>query len=553
MKSDLHLYGRLLAYAKPYWKIVVISVFAMICSAALEPVIPGLMEPLINKSLIEKNPTSLWQVPLFIFLAFTLKGLADYASSVASQYVAQRTIADLRQRVFSHQLDLPIEAHQKEDSGRMLTRVTYDTAMVGDAVSSAWLILIRDSLVLIGLIGFLFYTSWQLTLVILGAAPIVALLLRYASKRIRISSEKVQTWTGALSGFVNEALLGLKEVKIFRNQELQEGRFEQTNQSLRREQMRIIRVQSLNVPLVQVLAATTVSLVIFVASKMSARNLLTPGEFVAFITAMSMVFEPIRRLTNVNTVLQKGLAAAQSIFSVLDQQTEAGQSTSLATPLQRARGLIEFKNVSFSYPGQDSPAIANLSFSVSPSESVAVIGQSGSGKSTLLYLLARFAKPQSGQIFLDGRPINEWPLSELRHNISLVGQHVMLFDGSIRENIAMGRPNALEDEIISAAKAANAWEFISQLPERLDTPLGSLGSRLSGGQRQRIAIARAFLKDAPILLLDEATSALDRESESYVMSGLQELMKGRTTLIVSHNPERLLHVDHTIILKPGTQ
>jgi subfamily B ATP-binding cassette protein MsbA len=542
--NDLRLYLRLLHYAKPYWKVGAISVVAMVALGALEPLLASLMRPLIDESLIQKNPDSLWQVPLLIVVVFTAKGVAEYVANVASQTLAQKVVADLRGLVFAHQIDLPLKRHAMEPGGRMLSRITYDTSAVGEAVSTAWVTIIRDTLILIGLLGFLFYTAWQLTLLVVAIAPILAVIIRAASGRLRSSNIKVQGLVGRMSGLVEEALLGLKEIKIFQAHDQQAQQFNQTSQGLRKEQMRLVRVQALNVPLVQVLAACSVALVIYVASNMSANNLLTPGEFVAFIAASSMVFEPVRRLTNVNAVLQRGLAAAQSIFSILDEKGESAAPR--ATAAHRLRGHIVFDHVSYSYPNAELAAIQNLSLEVHPNEVVAVIGPSGSGKSTLLYLLAGFDQPSGGRISIDGQPLGQLPLQQLRQNIALVSQRVMLFDASIGENIRMGRPGATNDDVIEAAKAAHAWEFIQKLPQQLDTPLGSLGDRLSGGQRQRMAIARAFLKDAPILLLDEATSALDKDSEQAVLQGLQQLMQGRTVLLVSHAPERLLGVTRTI-------
>lgn len=569
--NDLRLYLRLLYYAKPYWKVGAISVAAMVVLGALEPLLASLMRPLIDDSLIQKNPNSLWQVPLLIVVVFTAKGVAEYVANVASQTLAQKVVADLRALVFAHQIDLPLKRHAMEPGGRMLSRITYDTSAVGEAVSTAWVTIIRDTLILIGLLSFLFYTAWQLTFLVVAIAPLLAIIIRKASGKLRSSNIKVQGLVGRMNGLIEEALLGLKEIKIFQAHDQQQHQFQQTSQGLRKEQMRVVRVQAINVPLVQVLAACSVALVIYVASKMSANNQLTPGEFVAFIAAVSMVFEPVRRLTNVNAVLQRGLAAAQSIFSILDEKGESApadvSSSTEASPLathfastpaspsaaaapgpsaSRLTGHIVFDQVSYSYPNAELAAIENLSLEVHPNEVVAIIGPSGSGKSTLLYLLAGFDQPTTGSISIDGQPLSQLPLQQLRHNIALVSQRVMLFDASIGENIRMGRPSATDDEVIQAAKAAHAWEFIQKLPQQLDTPLGSLGDRLSGGQRQRMAIARAFLKDAPILLLDEATSALDKESEQAVLDGLEQLMKGRTVLLVSHSPERLRGITRTI-------
>ncbi len=562
MRKDFYLYLRLLGYIRPYWKIVVLSILGMLVSAALEPVLPALMQPLIDKSLIQQNETSLWQVPALIVMTFTLKGVADYVANVASQTAAQKTIADLRSAIFSHQMDLPMARHRAEEGGRMLSRITYDTSMVGDAVSTAWLTIIRDSLVLIGLVSFMFYTAWQLALMVLLIAPILAFAVRRINGRLRQSSERVQGWMGRITGFVEEALLGLKEIKIFGAHKGQSDRFDQINQSLRREQMRVIRVQAINVPFVQVLAACSVALVVYVASALSREDLLSPGEFVAFITAMSMVFEPVRRLTNVSATLQRGLAAAESIFLLLDERGELEEdfdsrsierSVPSAISNLRWMGLrsapkIEFRDVSYRYPETREWVIQDFSLTIEAGEAVAIVGPSGSGKSSLLGLLCGFDRPTQGQLLIDGVPSEEMSLHHIRSQMALVSQQVLLFDLTVAENLRLGKPSASEDDLVSALRAANALEFTLALPNGLDTRLGVLGNSLSGGQRQRLSIARAFLKNVPILLLDEATSALDRESETAVLEGLKNLMDNRTTIFVSHSPERLLNINRVVEL-----
>jgi subfamily B ATP-binding cassette protein MsbA len=553
MKRDFKLYLRLLGHARPYWRVAGISVLAMTVSAGLEPVLPALMQPLIDKSLIQRQGTSLWQVPVFIVVAFLLKGLADYVANVASQTVAQKTITDLRALIFSHQLDLPIARHRAEEGGRMLSRVTYDTSMVGEAVSTAWLTIIRDSLVLLGLLGFLFYTAWQLTLVVLLIAPALAFAIRRINGRLRKSSECVQGWMGRVTGLVEEALLGLQEIKIFGAHRSQAQRFDYANQGLRREQMRAVRVQAINVPLVQVLAASSVAVVIFVASSLSRQDLLTPGEFVSFITAMSMLFEPIRRLTNVNAILQRGLAAAESIFSLLDEKGEGGGVSPLdseAIPVRLSQEVqpppaIDFEQVSYRYPGSDEWSLENFSLHIRGGQSVTLVGPSGSGKSSLLYLLCGFDVPNQGKILINQKSVDLIPVQELRAQIALVGQQTVLFNLTIAENLRLAKNDATEAEMLEALNAADALDFVSKLPRGLHTLLGSLGIGLSGGQQQRISIARAFLKNAPIVLLDEPTSALDRDSESSVLAGLAALKKNRTVILVSHSPERYTNTDLT--------
>jgi subfamily B ATP-binding cassette protein MsbA len=552
-QADLRLYLRLLSYARPYWRTVVVSVVSVVIAAAMEPLMPALMKPLVDESLIAKDPTSLWMVPIFLVLVVVLRGIADYVVTVSSQSLAQRTVEDLRAAVFAKQLDLPLSRHDQEQGGRMLTRITYDTQMVADAVSNAWLVFVRDTLVILGLVGFLFYTAWELALFVFISLPILTVAIQRIGRRLRRSNTRVQESVGRLSGLIQEALMGLREIKIFGAQGSQRNRFAGLNLGLRKEQMKVVRTSALAGPLVSLLTALTVAVVIYLASFMTAQGSLTPGEFVAFITALAMVFGPMRRLAQVNAVLQKGLAAADAIFGLLDEPVESRSASPTNADAQarvrdRLVGEVEFRGVSFRYPHQQTQALQHLSFHIAPREVIALVGPSGSGKSTVLYLLAGFAQPQAGEIFIDGRPISEIDVYRLRQNIALVGQRVMLFDDTIRQNILLGRPEASEEDVIAAARAAHAWPFIEALPQGLDTPLGSLGDRLSGGQRQRIAIARAFLKDAPILLLDEATSALDKESEQAVLQGLNELMAGRTVLMVSHAPERLTGVHRLVSL-----
>ena len=552
MKHGLQLYRRLLGYAKPYWKVVAISLVAMAVAASLEPVMPGLLKRLIDDGLIAKNRTAGWQLPAFLLLAFIGKGLAEYAANVASQWVAHRAITDLRQQVFHHQTGLPLSTHQSQTHGRMLSRVLYDIPQVGQALSNAWIIVVRDSLIIVGLTAYLLYTAWQLTLVIVVVAPVVAFIIRGASRKLRGSNQLQQQLTGQMAGLVESSLVGVKEIKIFGARDYEASRFNALAERLRKATMRTVRVQAANVPLVQVLAAAAVSGIIFVVTTLSANNLLTPGEFVGFVTAMSMLFEPMRRLTNVNATIQSGLAAAQAIFALLDEPIEPEQPAAAAVALQhRAAQPLVFRHVGFSYPGQPKPALSDFNLVLRPGQTVALVGASGSGKSTVTNLLARFYLPEGGQIFWGDTPIDALPLADWRAQLALVGQQVVLFDDTLAANIAYGRPNVPRSAIERAARAAHAWEFIERAPQGLDTPCGENGLSLSGGQRQRIAIARAFLKDAPLLILDEATSALDNESERQVQQALPELMAGRTTLIIAHRMSTIEHADLIVVLDQG--
>jgi subfamily B ATP-binding cassette protein MsbA len=421
---------------------------------------------------------------------------------------------------------------------------------VGEAVSTAWMVIIKDTLMILGLLGFLIYTSWQMSLALLVAAPVVSFVVKKASVKMRRSNQDLQTWTGRLTGLIEESLLAVKDIKIFGGHDNQQERFDDINKRLRHEQMRVIKIQSLNVPLVQILAAITIGIVILIGTQMSARDLLSPGEFVAYITAMGMIFDPVRRLTGVNATIQRGLAAAESIYQIFDQtlDDQRGHSRSHEA-LPKASLAID--QVSFSYPNAESPALDSVSFEVRPGESVALVGPSGSGKSSLIALIAGFLDPNSGEIRINDERLSEWPLAKRRRQLSLVGQQVNLFDATVADNIRFGWPDASDDDVREAARQAHALEFIEALPDGFDTQIGPFGNRLSGGQRQRIAIARAFIKDATILLLDEPTSALDHKSREEVLKGLENLKANRTTLIISHQPESLLSIDRTIHLVGG--
>lgn len=550
MKSDMRTYSRLIREALPYWKIAVVAMLSMTATAAMEPLLPALMAPLIDESLIDKDPSSLIQIPLLIVAVFVVKGISEYVASVSSQYVAHRTVADIRSEVFAVQLDLPMVDHDTEEGGRLLSRITYDVTQVGEAVSTAWMIIIKDTLMILGLLGFLIYTSWQMSLALLIAAPVVSFVVKKASAKMRRSNQDLQTWTGRLTGLIEESLLAVKDIKIFGGHDNQQAQFDRINKRLRHEHMRVIKIQSLNVPLVQILAAITIGIVILVGTQMSARDLLSPGEFVAYITAMGMIFDPVRRLTGVNATIQRGLAAAESIYEVFDRalDNQRGQSkTYLALPT----ATLSIENVTFTYSGAEEPALNTVSLRVEPGESVALVGPSGSGKSSLIALIAGFLDPDTGEIKINNESLRQWTLAKRRRQISLVGQQVNLFDTTIAENIRFGWPDATDDEVKEAADQANALKFIESLPDGFDTQIGSFGNRLSGGQRQRIAIARAFIKDSPILLLDEPTSALDHKSREDVLKGFENLKANRSTLIISHQPEALLSIDRTIQLVAG--
>jgi subfamily B ATP-binding cassette protein MsbA len=550
MTNSAQLYRRLLTTLKPYWRTIGFALLAMAVTAALEPMLPALMKPLVDDSLIAKDKQAMLWVPIALLGVFLAKGLAEYAATVLSQGVAQRTMADLRSTMFAKMMTLPIDRQQTIGSSHLLSRVTFDVTQVANALSEVWIVVIRDSFVILGLLGFLLYTSWQLTLFIIAIAPVASFIIRKASGLMRTSSSEVQSSMGQVTAILDEALTGRKEISIYAGQAHEQSRFDAAVQRLRLQNMSIIKVASANVPLVQVIAAVAVSCVIYVATQLSAQQLLSPGELIAFITGMSMLFEPIRRLTGINEPLQKGLAAATTIFALLDESNEPDTGTRTLT---HTSGQLSISALSFSYPEQETPALSEINLSIPAGQTWALVGASGSGKSTLTNLLCRFANPSSGQILCDGQDISQSPLAQWRDQIALVSQHIVLFDDSIAANIAYGvcRDACDLTRIEAAARAAHAWEFIEQLPDGLQTRVGEGGARLSGGQRQRLALARAFYKNAPILVLDEATSALDSESERLITQALRELHGYKTLIIIAHRLSSVQHSDCIVVLEQG--
>jgi subfamily B ATP-binding cassette protein MsbA len=549
MKTSLQLYGRLIQTIRPYRSVVALSVLAMVAAAALEPVLPALLKPLVDQNLIAQNTGTQWWVPVALVLSFLAKGVAEYVANVASQWIANKAITDLRRQVFAHQMELPLAEHMAQSQGRMLSRLLYDIPQVGAALSSAWIVVVRDTLIIIGLTSYLVYTAWELTLLIFAIAPIVAWLITIASKKLRGGNQAMQESAGAMTGAIEESLAGVREIKIFGTQAHEAKRFAAITEDLRANTMRTVRISALNVPLVQVLAAVAIAAVIWLASNLSAQDRLSPGTFVAFVAAMAMLFEPIRRLTNINDVIQRGLAGAQSLFELLDTPPEPASAATRVMP--RARGHVRFEGVSFRYPGQEAWAVQDFSLELHPGETLALVGASGSGKTTIVQLMARFFEPSQGRILLDGQDIAQMDLVALRTQLGWVGQHVVLFDDTVAANIAYGRPDATAAQIAQAAASANALEFIEALPQGLQSRVGVNGGQLSGGQRQRIAIARAFVKDAPILLLDEATSALDNASERAVKDAVALLRQQRSVLVVAHRLSTVRDADRIIVMEHG--
>ena len=547
-RATLSLYRRLLTYITPYKGMIAITLFAIIIIAAMEPATAMVLKELVDESLIAKNPDSFVWIPLLLAGVFIIKGIAEYFSKVFSQWIAQKAILAIRKDMYRKMQHLPFDVFQSYSTGKLMSKITYDVPQASNALSTAWVTLIRDTLTVFALLAYLLYISWQLTLILFLIGPIVAWIIDKASKLMRHSSKAMQSNMGQLTQRLEESLTAHQDIKVYGAEQYEQNRFQYSATELLNNTMRVTKVSALNVPLVQVLAAIALAGIVYIALQMSADDQFTTGELLAYITAMALVFEPIRRLTSVNEVIQKGMAASESIFELLDQPDEPNNGQKVLTEL---RGELEFENVDFRYPNSQDPALMNLNIKIPAGQTTALVGQSGSGKSTLVNLIARFYDPTLGQIRLDGENIQTLDRVFLRQQIALVSQKVTLFDDTVAANIAYGLDNVHHEEIIAAAKAAYAWEFIGKLPLGLDTNIGENGNQLSGGQRQRLAIARAFLKNAPILIFDEATSALDNQSEKMIQKAMDNLRQNRTVIIIAHRLSTIENADQIAVLDHG--
>jgi subfamily B ATP-binding cassette protein MsbA len=543
---DRGLYRRLLSWMRPYWRTFAAGVVAMIVFAATETALPALLKQLLDGSFVAKDAATIHLVPLAIVALFLVRGFTDFAHVTALNSVASRVVLDLRRAMFDRLLTLPARHFDREPSAALVTRFTYNADLIRPIITTSLVTLIKDTLIVAGLIGYMVYLDWKLALVFFAVVPAIAWIIRSVSVRLRGLSLSHQSSVGDMSHVIDEAIGGHREIKVFGGEAYESRRFGEVAAAVRRYTMKVVTTSAANGPIVQLIAVVALAAIVYYASL---KAQLTVGGFVSFITAMALLLTPLKRLSNLNEVLQRGLAAASSVFAVIDAEAEpdTGQRR-----LGRSRGRIEFERVGLRYSNAERDALTDLSLVIEAGESVALVGASGSGKTTLVSLIPRFYAPDTGRILLDGIDIRELVLADLRANIALVTQHVVLFNDTVRANIAYGRSGQVSDGAIqAAAEAAHAMEFIRELPQGLDTPIGENGARLSGGQRQRLSIARALLKDAPILLLDEATSALDTESERVVQAALDNLKRGRTTLTIAHRLSTIAGADRVVVLDDG--
>ena len=547
--SGRETYRRLMGYVKPYWRMFALSIAGMLVFASTEPLFAAMIKPLLDGSFVDRDPDVVRLMPIMLVGVFVIRGIAGFINNYCLHWVGRRVVADLRQEMFDHLLRSPTRYYDTNGSGQILAKLTYNVENVATATTSAITTLVRDGFSAIALLAYMLYLDAALSAIFLLIGPIMAFSIKFATKRFRRYGIRIQDRVGSLTHVAQEVIDGHRVVKAFGGERQESAEFSRINEKSRSLQMKVIAVESVSVPLVQLLSAVAIGIIVYLSTMQGLRDDITVGTFMSFVVAMGLMLPPVKRLTAVNSQLQRGIVAADSLFDLLDCETE--QDTGTRT-LRRAEGRIEFEHLTHVYDAEKGAVIHDLSLNIQPGESVALVGRSGSGKSTLASLLPRFYDLTEGRILIDGIDIRDLRLASLRAQISLVTQDIVLFNDSVANNIAYGTAaDAPRAEIERVAEAAHALDFIRNMPQGFDTLIGDRGVLLSGGQRQRIAIARAMLKDAPILVLDEATSALDTEAERHIQAALSALMAHRTTLVIAHRLSTIEHVDRIVVLDGG--
>ena len=548
--SDRALLGRLFTYVKPHWRIFALGVAAMVLTASTEPALPAIMQFLLDDGFGDKgNPHLMWTAPLLIIGLFLARGVFTFTMNYAMNEVSNAVLFDLRRVMFDRLVQMPVSYFSSNPAGTIIARLVNDVQNVTQSLASVLIIMVRDSCVIMGLLGWLLYLNWQLTMIAFVLIPMVALAVGAFSRRMRRLSGEQLRYTGELTSVVGEAIHGNPVIKVYAGQEHERNRFASASRQLQAFARRMTVASALIVPITQVMAAVAVSVVIALALYQSQQDRTTVGGFVSFLTAMLMIFNPLKHLAEVNGQLQRAFAAADAVFHFIDEPIEHDHGTQV---IERAKGGLRFEDVRFGYAGSNALALKGIDLDIEPGETVALVGGSGGGKTTLANLIPRFYPVTEGRILLDGVPIESLKLESLRQQIAWVSQQVMLFNDTIANNVAYGsRRGASEEEVRAALEAAYLTDFVASLPQGINTMIGDNGIRLSGGQRQRLSIARALLKNAPILVLDEATSALDNESERFVQAALDELLHGQTTLIIAHRLSTIEKADRILVLDDG--
>ena len=543
MKTSL-IVKRLLAVLKPYQSRAWMSLLAMALTAATQPLLGKALELLLDLGFKEKVPFSLWWVPGVLVSIFILRGIGTFSTAYLNNWVLSRVLNDLRAMAFERVLRLPVARFQQETTGKIINTVVNDVRQVVDMIQSVFVACVRDVLVVIGLLGALLYLNWKLTLVAIVVVPLTAVIVRTTTGRLRRLNRESQRVTAEMTGVVDEAARGHQVIRVFSGERYERARFRARSEALRGFAQRMTVAFAATTPVTQIATAMALSLVIVLAIRAE----MTVGEFTNFVTMMLMLLTPLKSLAEVNGPMQRGLAAAETVFEIIDAPTELDTGSH---EMKRAKGRLVFERVAFRYPGAPSLALNDVSLDIQPGQTVALVGMSGGGKSTFVNLVTRFYDPEGGRLLLDGVPYPDIRLDSLRAQLAMVSQNVVLFDDTLAANIAYGAEQIDDERLAAAVKAAHLTDVVAKLPEGVQTRIGENGSRLSGGQRQRVAIARAIYKDAPILILDEATSALDNESERAVQAALDTLMAGRTTIVIAHRLSTIERADRIVVMEHG--
>ena len=548
-QKGIDIYKRLASYALEHWRYLIVAIIGLVIAALTQPLFAAYMKPLLDGTFMEKDPQIIRWAPVAILAIFLLRGVSSFMSAYSMTWVGRSVVAKLRTELFERLLHLPIRFYDQNNSGQLVTRLIYQVEQVAVAATKGLTVLVQDVVSVIGLLAWMFYLSWELTLIVLLTAPFIAAIISYVTKRFRKLSNQIQDSVGEVTQISSEAINATREIRIFDGIDYEADRFDKVNERNRRSSMKHTMTDRLSMPIVHFIVAIALAIVIYVATQGDLLERFSPGSFMSFMTAMLILLDPIKRLTNVNATLQSGIAAGESIFTLLDESPEKDTGSKV---LDHVQGRFEFNKVVFRYNDDTDEVIKGISFNVAAGEKIALVGHSGSGKTTLVNLLPRFYDYSSGEIRLDDIALPDITLKSLRQQFAYVGQDVTLFNDSVRNNIAYGTMrNATDKQLKSAAQAAYALDFIEKLPQGFDTQVGENGTLLSGGQKQRLAIARAILSNAPILILDEATSALDTKSERHIQNALESLLENRTTFMIAHRLSTIEKADKILMMEAG--
>lgn len=547
--STWQTFRRLWPMISPHKAGLISAAVALIINAAGDTLMLSLLKPLLDEGFGKANKSVLLFMPLAVMGLMVVRGISSYISSYCISWVSGNVVMSMRRRLFGHMMGMPVSFFDQQSAGTLLSRITYDSEQVASSSSGALVTVVREGASIIGLFIMMFWYSWQLSLILIVLAPIVSYVIRQVSQRFRRISKNMQNTMGMVTTSAEQMLKGHKEVLLFGGQQVEKDRFDKVSNRMRQQEMKLVSASSISDPIIQLIASMALAFVLFVASFPSVMSTLSPGSITVVFSSMIALMRPLKSLTNVNAQFQRGMAACQTLFSILDSEQETDKGT---REIERAEANIEFRQVTFTYPGRDTPALKDINLVLPAGKTVALVGRSGSGKSTLASLLTRFYDVQQGEILLDGHDLREYTLPSLRNQVAVVSQNVHLFNDTIANNIAYARSEIYSrEEVERAAKMAYAMDFIQKMDKGLDTVIGENGVLLSGGQRQRIAIARALLRDCPILILDEATSALDTESERAIQTALDELQKNRTSLVIAHRLSTIEKADEIVVVEEG--